>query len=394
MTTEFPMLSNRAKTGKTMVWSITVETTAAGAGLIKTRHGYEGGVMTEGEKVVREGKNIGKKNETTPYEQAIVEARSTWNKKVGAGYVAGSGGSVSGSAVAADAVSKDRSAAIDVRIPLPMLANKFQDRGHTIVYPCFTQPKFDGTRTVGLCGMPAGRPCLYSRNRKEYPHLEHIQAVLRRLPAGLVLDGELYTRDIPFQDIVGLVKKNTLKEADMASHGLIQLHVYDLVDEGLTFEERLGVLRRLFAEHGGVMGSVVQLCVTEEISSAEGVKAKFDQYVAAGYEGVMLRNKRGRYLVGHRSSDLLKYKEMMDEEYKIIGFYEGEGDEAGCVLWECALESGKTFRCRPKGTQEERRALFKRGGDFLGKMLTVQFQELTPDGVPRFPVGLAIRDYE
>ena len=333
------MLSNRAKTGKTMVWSITVETTAAGAGLIKTRHGYEGGVMTEGEKVVREGKNIGKKNETTPYEQAIVEARSTWNKKVGAGYVAGSGGSVSGSAVAADAVSKDRSAAIDVRIPLPMLANKFQDRGHTIVYPCFTQPKFDGTRTVGLCGMPAGRPCLYSRNRKEYPHLEHIQAVLRRLPAGLVLDGELYTRDIPFQDIVGLVKKKTLKEADMASHGLIQLHVYDLVDEGLTFEERLGVLRRLFAEHGGVMGSVVQLCVTEEISSAEGVKAKFDQYVAAGYEGVMLRNKRGRYLVGHRSSDLLKYKEMMDEEYKIIGFYEGEGDEAGCVLWECALES-------------------------------------------------------
>jgi hypothetical protein len=26
--------------------------------------------------------------------------------------------------------------------------------------------------------------------------------------------------------------------------------------------------------------------------------------------------------------------------------------------------------------------------------LTVRYQELTDDGVPRFPVGIAIRDYE
>jgi DNA ligase-1 len=31
---------------------------------------------------------------------------------------------------------------------------------------------------------------------------------------------------------------------------------------------------------------------------------------------------------------------------------------------------------------------------FLGKMLTVQYQNLTPDGIPRFPVGLSFRDYE
>jgi DNA ligase-1 len=38
--------------------------------------------------------------------------------------------------------------------------------------------------------------------------------------------------------------------------------------------------------------------------------------------------------------------------------------------------------------------MFGRGDEYIGKMLTVRFQELTTDRVPRFPVGLAIRDYE
>lgn len=31
---------------------------------------------------------------------------------------------------------------------------------------------------------------------------------------------------------------------------------------------------------------------------------------------------------------------------------------------------------------------------YIGKNLTVQFQNLTDAGIPRFPVGLEIRDYE
>ena len=32
----------------------------------------------------------------------------------------------------------------------------------------------------------------------------------------------------------------------------------------------------------------------------------------------------------------------------------------------------------------------KNGDECIGKMLTVRYQELTDDGVPRFPVGIAI----
>ena len=259
MATTFPVLTHTAKAGKEMRWEVSVQADADSKdsnGVISTRYGYVGGVVQTGEKVIDEGKNLGKKNATTPFQQAVVEARALWNKKVSAGYKelasgtgtavptatdavdggAGTAGTpvVNASSVA-ESVSKDRSAIIDVQIPLPMLAEKFQQRGHVIAFPCFIQPKFDGTRTVGICGLESDT-CLYSRNRKVYPHLEHIKAVLKKLPKGLILDGELYTREIHFQKIVGLVKKKTLTKDDLANHALIQLHIYDIVDLTKTFE--------------------------------------------------------------------------------------------------------------------------------------------------------------
>ena len=235
MATTFPILTHIAKAGKEMRWEVSVQANSDGKGVISTRYGYVGGVVQTGEKVIDEGKNLGKKNATTPFQQAVVEARALWNKKVSAGYkelASGTGATDGGAGTAtvvttgvpvvnatgtpvvnassvAESVSKDRSAVIDVQIPLPMLAEKFQQRGHVISFPCFIQPKFDGTRTVGICGLESDT-CLYSRNRKVYPHLEHIKAVLKKLPKGLILDGELYTREIHFQKIVGLVKKKTL----------------------------------------------------------------------------------------------------------------------------------------------------------------------------------------
>ena len=392
MESTFPTLSNTAKSGKAQYWSISVTQNAEGHGVISTTYGFVGGAEQTGEKIISEGKNVGKKNETSPFQQAVSEARATWNKKLTGGYaqeaVAGASASTS---VAEDAgIAADRSAVIDVDIPLPMLAEKFQQRGKAIKFPCFIQPKFDGTRTVGLCGIPSGKPCLYSRNRKTYPHLEHIQAVLRTLPSGLILDGEVFTNALTFQEIVGLVKKKTLLEEDKPKHSLLEFHVYDIVDATKTCEERLAILSGLFK---GLGGTVLKLCPTEELASKEGLKAKHDEYVAAGFEGIMLRNKKGLY-IGKRSAELQKYKEMMDDEYKIVGFEQGTGDEEGCVVWKCVTPEGKTFHCRPKGTQEERRTLFTNGASSIGKMLSVTYQELTTDGIPRFPIGTAIRDYE
>ena len=87
-----------------------------------------------------------------------------------------------------------------------------------------------------------------------------------------------------------------------------------------------------------------------------------------------------------------KYKEFMEEEFKIIGFHEGTGDEKGIVIWECETPDKKQFSVRPKGTREIRKELYDNGDKYIGKLLTVIFQEYTNDGIPRFPVGKSIRD--
>lgn len=76
----FPSLQGEATTGKAKIWSIRVFQRDLSA-VIETSHGYLGGKIQVNEKVITTGKNIGKKNETTPLQQAESEARAAWIKK-------------------------------------------------------------------------------------------------------------------------------------------------------------------------------------------------------------------------------------------------------------------------------------------------------------------------
>jgi ATP-dependent DNA ligase len=254
--TSFPTLFGESSQGKRKVWSIRVDVRdvdCVTAGVIVSHHGYENGKMVVAERVVTVGKNLGKKNETTPVQQAISEAQSSWNKKKDAGYApAGAAPAGSSSASDADVASAhsapaafasntaasatapatvtDAPAVGAAKAPLPMLAQDFNKRGKSIVFPCFAQKKLDGVRCVA---MPNG---LFSRNGKKFPHLEHIRDEVAKL--GVVLDGELYSDELTFQEIVGLVKKETLRAGDAEKMAKIHLCVYDMIVEGVSNKDR------------------------------------------------------------------------------------------------------------------------------------------------------------
>ena len=388
----FPTLHGEATSGKAKIWSVRV-LSRDGTGIIETTHGYMGGKMQVNEKVISTGKNIGKKNETTPFQQAESEARAAWVKKIESGYAESalvmeqkedSDDEPSGClAVPMRALGRSKGVVADV--PSPMLAHEYQKRGKGFVFPCYTQPKLDGTRAVGMPGKG-----LFSRLRKTFPHMEHILQELTMLPADLILDGELYTNELTFQEIVGLVKKETLKQGDAEKQLKIKYHVYDIIDTTKTYEARMADLAKLFATH--TFRHVVLVRTIRCASEAE-MKTQHNTFVADGYEGIMLRSPQGLYKHS-RSADLLKYKEFFDAEYEVVGFKEGEGQEKGCVLWMCQTEKAQTFHCRPRGTREDRAELYQKGAEYVGKKLTVRYQELTDEGLPRFPVGIAFRDYE
>ena len=55
---------------------------------------------------------------------------------------------------------------------------------------------------------------------------------------------------------------------------------------------------------------------------------------------------------------------------------------------------GNEFSVRPSATFEQRKIWFDDPNLIVGKKMTYQYQNLSEFGVPRFPEGKDIRDYE
>ena len=273
------------------------------------------------------------------------------------------------------------------KIYYPLFAHLFNQKKKEIKYPCFVQPKLDGVRCVVVGGE------LYSRNGLLFPTLDHIKTELKINIDNLILDGELYTDDINFEKIVGLVRKSKKTEEEEKNSLKIYLNVFDYIDSNLDYEKRLLNLNKFFETNKNL--KYIKQVKTEECQNEEQIMNYLDKFTNEGFEGIIIRNKKGKYAENARSNNLQKLKKFIDEEFEIIDYTTPKtGKEVGCVVWICKTKEGKKFNVRPSGNYDERKKQYNEGKKYIGKMLTVKYQELTNDKVPRFPVGLAIRDYE
>lgn len=284
----------------------------------------------------------------------------------------------------------------------PMLAQTFdpsmyddeagrKKKGFRLTFPVLVQRKLDGIRCIA--SMMDNKVRMFSRNGIEILHFLQIQeelAVLMSHVPHIYLDGELFTTKIKFEKINGIVRREK-KDAETA--GVMEYHIYDMYDPkntALTFEERMNFITTLSNMNKNKY-SKIQFVASDLARNVDEVKRFQQQYINEKYEGIMLREIKGPYEVGKRSKYLQKYKLFMEEEFVICGFKSGDGADKDCVIWQCKTDAGKTFFVRPQGTKEERKKLFKDGNSYIGRNLTVIFQEYTADLLPRFPVGKAVR---
>jgi DNA ligase-1 len=362
--TETPILYITTKSGKVKSWEINVVKGPTSSKIVAIT-GFVGGKMTEYSSEITEGKNLYKSNATDHYSQALFNAKSKWNKKRDEGYHEPGDNSKSNTI-------------------LPMLALDYTVRSGDIEFPCYTQPKLDGVRGVFYNNI------IYSRKGKEFFGLEHITEALKNFPE--ILDGELFSKELTFQEIVGIVRKKKFSIKDRETIKKIKFVVYDLVSE-VDYTDRNKLLKELIGD--GKYPDVI-LHTTDIAKNKEEIDYYHDKYVSKGNEGVIIRNFKGAYEEKNRSKNLQKFKVFMDSEFEIVGFTEGTGTEQGLVVWECLVpgSENKTFSVRPTGTFEERKKMFKNAKKYLKKMLTVKFFEMTDSGIPRFPIGKTIRDFE
>jgi len=382
----FDILYKKDSNGSIRTWEISVERmgiSSSGDDIyhIKTRSGVEGSEnMVEPEpQYVTEGRQ-----NRTIAQQAQSEAQSKWLRKLDEGY------------------KLTRASAITEINILPMLAKKFSKAARHIEYPAAGQRKFDGVRCLAMSaeGFPSNI-VLLTRKNKEFAGMNSLRSeiALLNLPPSIVLDGELYSDTLTFQRVSGLVRKKpeNLSERDLEDLEQVSYRIYDLINLSnmdMTFAARYRLLQSLLRAVPSSQTPRLRLTRNVRIRNEEDVAAYLALFEEEGFEGLMVRNLESPYELDKRSKHLQKVKTFIDEEFPIVGYYEATGNDRGTPIWECEAPNGRRFRARPMGTLAERRELWANRDAAIGRPLTVRFFEYTDDGVPRFPVGVAIRDYE
>jgi len=360
-----PKIYKKTKGGKIQEWTIEVK-----GNKYRTISGH-----TDGDKIINEWtdcdvKNAGRSNATTPEEQAIKEAEAKRKQKLEAGYF------------------EDIKNINKKKFFEPMLAQKYED--HEIDYPVLSQPKLDGIRCI------ITKDGMFSRNGKAISSAPHIRENLNKFfkdHPNAILDGELYCDKLAnnFNKIVSLVKKSKPTDEDLKeSEEVIEYWVYDAVKIGMldqndTFLERYNLVKDTLQKKF----KSIKIVDTIKVSNEKDLTNTYEMYVEQGYEGQMVRLNRA--YENKRSKFLLKRKEFMDEEFKILEVVEGEGNRKGTAGYMVFKnKDGRNFKSNIKGDFDYLAQLLKDKNKLVGKKATIKFFNYTPDDVPRFPYVIAI----
>jgi len=307
------------------------------------------------------GKNIGRSNETTPVQQAELEALSKIEKQKDKGY----------------RLDKDDLQDLDI---LPMLSADYTKQGHRIKYPCWGSDKMDGCRALAIC--ENGAVTLKSRGGKLYD-VKHLQGQLAAvMKDGEVWDGELFIKGKYLEEIVSAIKKpNPLTP-------YLGFVIFDIVNTE-EFSSRIDTIRAIPKR---LLGTQIQVIEYLNIESEQEMKVKHRDCVARGFEGLMLRNGKGVYESGKRSADSQKFKTFFDSEFKIIDVI---SDKDGGAIFVVANTFADNQFNVVGGSHDQRKQWLADKDSLIGKFITVKYQTTYKDTqIPQFPTFVTFRDYE
>lgn len=193
------------------------------------------------------------------------------------------------------------------------------------------------------------------------------------------LDGELWFARGQFQPASDIARSQGTPER---WKGLKYL-VFDAPDAKGPFEDRLKFLEDNL---GGWKNTFTTLHPQTTCTGTDHLIEELDRVVALGGEGLMLRKPRSDY-ERRRSSTLLKVKRFLDTEVVVTDYEAGKGRHKGRVgaLW-VKLSNGKECKVGT-GLKDKDRD----NPPAKGTVITVKYQDVTPDGVLRFPVYVGPR---
>lgn len=359
-------------------------------------------------------KNVNKKNQTNPFQTAFIFARNKYKKKMettGANNKNINSNNINSNNINSNNINNKNINNNNVNNKninnkyFPMLVGEYKENKTKLKYPIYVQPKLDGVRCVAF--NDGGKVTMYSRTLKIWDRHNHIREsifpILKKYKS-IYLDGELYIHGKHFQDIVSIVK-NPKKEDNK-----VQYHIFDLFtstskNKDAPFKKRYEILKKLYNDIKNK--NIIKLVPLYKIENKKNLFIKLDEVLDQKYEGLIIRDMDQKYLTSNisshsniRSKKTIKLKKKITDEYEIVDFMEGKnGKSKGNIIWICQHNNIK-FKVTYKGLSFDKQkeiyldALSNFSSKYEGKMLTIEFDTLSKDGIPLKAKAIAIRDYE
>jgi ATP-dependent DNA ligase len=217
--------------------------------------------------------------------------------------------------------------------PLPMLARSsqpFDDSSYIF------ETKWDGVRAIAAVGDGGVR--VWGRKGADYTGRYPELDVLRSLPAGTVLDGELVLVRAGRPDFYSLMRRHARRAGPLPFRTeAIRYVAFDVLYLGgrSLLNRPLSERRTILHDHVARLSNV-ELCAGV---IGDGISF-FRSAVSQGHEGVVAKRLTSRYLPNQRTAAWNKIKQLMELPCVVIG-YRRSGGEVSALLM-AALVEGET----------------------------------------------------
>jgi DNA ligase-1 len=270
-----------------------------------------------------------------------------------------------------------------------MLAHDGANHEAKITGKKLVEPKLDGVRCVTVVDYESRTVVMYTRNGKELVNFPHITKFLEdnldNIARSYVFDGEVVSDT--FQSLMTQVHRKDNVEASDAK--LMLFDVIPLVEfkKGCSImgqRRRTNFLKENFSKIFGDSGCIEIIPQKEFDLDVFTDEIEFKDYnrdmVAAGYEGIMIKDPNGKW-EGKRSVAWLKQKPFIEVSLSVTQVEEGTGrnvGKLGALVCEGEDDGKKIVVNVGSGFTDEQRAEFWAAKDALiGQVVEVRADAAT-----------------
>lgn len=293
----------------------------------------------------------------------------------------------------------------------PFLAPNDKIELTKIPYPQMASWKFDGIRCIFKDGEMLTRSLKHVPNIKLHERFAHLKKW--SVDHDVILDGELWCRSVPFNELSGIVRQFECKLPDD-----LFFYCFDTIRNEKYDEEFTSRVCRYM----DLTGLKDLLPVDQwEVNDADAVESLFNNALDKGFEGLILRNPTGYYKTGRatvKENLMYKVKPFITSEAKVInviqatvvdekaekkinelGYSKTSQKKDDRILIERAsavtvLYNGQELKVTLAFTNDEKSEIWNNRDNYIGKFIEYKSMEvgMKDGGLPRHPTSIRWRN--